>query len=141
MSFFTALDVSASALSAERLRVDLATANLANARSTRTAEGGPYKRKDAVFRAVAVGESFSNRFDSAVRRVKVEGIVDGKGKPREIFNPTHPDADENGLVKMPNVDVTEELVNLMSAQRSFEANISVIQASREMAQRALRIGR
>lgn len=141
MSFFTALEVSASALKAERLRVDLATANLANARSTRTAEGGPYKRKDPVFRAVPITDTFGTRFDRAVRQVKVDRIAEGTGAPREIFNPTHPDADSEGLVKMPNVDISEELVNLMSAQRSFEANISVIQASREMAQRALRIGR
>jgi len=141
MSFFTSLKVTASALSAERLRVDLASANLANANSTQSVEGGPYRRRDAVFRAVPLENSFASELDRAVRAVQVPGVRLDPRPPREIFNPSHPDADERGVVLLPNVSIVEELVNLRNAQRSFEANLTAVGASREMAQRALRIGR
>lgn len=141
MSFFSSLAVAGSGLRAERLRVDLATANLANQNSTRTPEGGPYRRRDPVLQAVAFGDRFGSGFESALRQVSVRRIVTDARPPREIFDPSHPDADERGVVLMPNVNIAEEMVNLMSAQRAFEADLTVIRTSREMAERALRLGR
>ena len=141
MSFFTTLVVSGSALGAERLRVDLASANLANARSTRTPEGGPYQRRDAVFAAVPAGGAFSSELGRAIHRVQIAGIAVDPRPPREVFDPSHPDADDRGIVRLPNVQVVEESVNLMNASRSFEANLMAIRTSRSMAERALRLGR
>ncbi len=141
MCFFSSLEFAASGLAADRMRVDLATTNLANANSTRTAAGGPYRRQDPALRAVGTEGTFSDRLSRAFQRVRIDGVVSDQKPPREVFNPSHPDANEDGVVLMPNVDTVEEMVNLMNAQRSFDANVSVIQASREMAQRALRIGR
>ncbi len=140
MSFFNTLEIASSALLAERTRVDLASANLANANSTRTPEGGPYKRQDPVFSSVSFGPTFGSDLDREVRKVEVRRIVTDQSAPRQVFNPSHPDANGEGMVLMPNVDVGEELVNLMSAQRAYEANLNAIQVSREMAQRAIRIG-
>ncbi len=135
------LVVSGSALGAERLRVDLASANLANARSTRTPEGGPYQRRDAVFASVPAAGAFATELGRAVHRVQIVGIALDPRPPREVFDPSHPDADDRGIVRLPNVQVVEESVNLMNAARSFEANLMAIRTSREMAERALRLGR
>ena len=139
MSYFTALRISGGALSVERARADLATANLANA--TRSPEGGPYRRRDPVLRAVPLGDAFGNQLDRAIRAVRLERVVADPRPPREVFNPSHPDADQRGIVKLPNVQMVEELVNLQSAQRSYEANLQALSASRDMALRALRIGK
>ncbi len=141
MSFFTSLQLIASGLHAERLRVDLATANIANANSTRTPEGGPYRRLDPVLRARPLEGAFADRLRRSFRTVSIERIVRDPRPPREVFNPSHPDADENGILRLPNVQIVEEMVNLMNARRSYDANIAALRVSREMAQRALRIGR
>lgn len=141
MSFFTSLRVSASALRAERLRVDLASQNLANANATRTPEGGPYRRRDPVLAAEPIQGAFQDRLSRQIREVGVPRIAIDQRPPRQIFDPNHPDADENGMVATPNVNVVEEMVNLMNARRSYEANLSVLSIGREMVQRALRIGR
>ena len=141
MSFFSSLLISGSALGVERARADLATSNMANANATRGPEGGPYRRRDPVIRSNPLGHSFDNRLQRAIRGVEVTRVAVDPRPPREVFNPSHPDADERGVVRMPNVQVVEEMVNLMNAQRSYEANIQVIQSSRDMALRALRIGR
>jgi flagellar basal-body rod protein FlgC len=141
MSFLTTLVVSGSALTAERLRVDLASANLANARSTHSPEGGPYRRRDPVFEAVESSGRFGSQLDRAIRAVRVRHIAIDRSPPREVFDPSHPDADGHGIVRLPNVRVVEEMVNLMNASRSYEANLSALRTGREMAERALRIGR
>lgn len=141
MSFFTSLRVNGSALAAERLRVDLASANLANANSTRTAEGGPYRRRDPILQAVPLGGSFGSEMERAVRMVEVRRIVIDPRPPRELFNPSHPDADGQGIVRLPNVQMVEETVNLMNASRAYEANLVAISISREMAERAMRMGK
>ncbi len=141
MSFFTSLAVSGSGLAAERLRVELASANLANANSTRTVEGGPYRRRDPIIQAVGLGGGFGSDLDRAIRGVQVRAVRIDPSAPREVFNPGHPDADERGIVQLPNVTAVEELVNLRNAQRSFEANLAALNITRELAQRALRIGR
>ena len=141
MSFFTSLRVNGSALAAERLRVDLASANLANANSTRTAEGGPYRRRDPILQAVPLSGSFGSEIERAVRMVNVRRIVIDQRPPREVFNPSHPDADGQGIVRLPNVQMVEETVNLMNASRAYEANLVAISISREMAERAMRMGK
>jgi flagellar basal-body rod protein FlgC len=141
MSFFTSLRVNGSALAAERLRVDLASANLANANSTRTAEGGPYRRRDPILQAVPLSGSFGSEIERAVRMVSVRRIVIDQRPPREVFNPSHPDADGQGIVRLPNVQMVEETVNLMNASRAYEANLVAISISREMAERAMRMGK
>ena len=141
MSFFTSLRVNGSALAAERLRVDLASANLANANSTRTAEGGPYRRRDPILQAVPLSGSFGSEIERAVRMVDVRRIVIDPRPPREVFNPSHPDADSQGIVRLPNVQMVEETVNLMNASRAYEANLVAISISREMAERAMRMGK
>ncbi len=141
MSFFTSLRVNGSALAAERLRVDLASANLANANSTRTAEGGPYRRRDPILQAVPLGGSFGSEIERAVRMVDVRRIVIDPRPPREVFNPSHPDANGQGIVRLPNVQMVEETVNLMNASRAYEANLLAISISRDMAERAMRMGK
>ena len=141
MSFFTSLAISTSGMTSERLRVDLASANLANANSTSTPEGGPYRRRDAVIGSVPQFGAFGDRLERAVQAVQVRRIATDDSPPREIFQPSHPDADENGMLRLPNVQVVEETVNLLNAQRSFEANVAAIESSRSMAERALQIGK
>jgi flagellar basal-body rod protein FlgC len=141
MSFFSSLSVTASGLKAERLRADLASANLANANSTRTAEGGPYRRRDPVLRTLSHGSAFGSELDRAVRLVDVRRVVIDSRPPREVFNPSHPDANEDGMVKLPNVQVVEEITNLMNASRAYQANIAAVKVGREMAERAIKMGR
>jgi flagellar basal-body rod protein FlgC len=141
MSFLTTLIVSGSALDAERLRVDLASANLANARSTRSAEGGPYRRRDPVIAAVPMSKPFASELSRAIRAVQIQRVQLDSRPPRELFDPSHPDADERGIVRMPNVQMIEEMVNLQNAARAYEANLMAIRTGRQMVERALRLGR
>ena len=141
MSFFTSLRVSTSAMSAERLRVDLASANLANANSTRTEAGGPYRRRDPVLEAVPLRVGFGSALDRAIHTVRVRSIVIDPRPPRLVFNPSHPDADANGMLSLPNIRVIEETTNLMNASRAYEANIAAITVGRQMAERAMRMGK
>ncbi len=145
MDFFHALQVSSSGLSAQRLRMNLISANLANVNTTRTAEGGPYRRKEAVFAAQPVEADFRRHLRSHLAErlpeVQVLGIVDDPNPPLVKYDPSHPDADSNGYVSMPNLNVMEEMVNMISATRSYEANLTAIKAAKDMAGRALEIGR
>lgn len=141
MSFFDSLALSAGGLNVERARADVATANLTNANATRSADGGPYRRRDTVLESEPIGRAFGDRLQRALRGARVKSIATDNRPPREIFKPGHPDADAEGIVRLPNISTIEEMVNLMSAQRSYEANLEAMQVSREMAQRALRIGR
>jgi len=141
MDFFTAFDVSATGLSAQRVRMNVVSSNLANVNSTETPEGGPYRRKDVVFSAEPVQGSFQNVLDDRLRQVKAAEIVEDKRPFRTVYEPYHPNADKNGYVHYPNVTVVEEMVNMLSASRSYEANISVIKATKNMANKALEIGR
>jgi len=138
---FSALEVAGSGLTAERGRMNVIASNLANARTTRTAEGGPYKRLDPVFEAKSLAP---NAFDPVMRNVhKVEiGRVERSDEPGQlIYDPEHPDADEAGYVEMPNVNVVTEMVNLMTASRAYEAGVTSIESIKSMASAALRIGR
>lgn len=145
MDFFSAMDVSSSALSAERTRINLISGNLANASTTRTPEGGPYKRKDAVFSAVQPDKPFSRVLDGIsgkqVRQVQVSSIVEDQNPPRMQYDPSHPDADPQGYVAMPNVNVIEEMADMLTASRAYEANVTAVQAAKSMAMKTLEISR
>lgn len=145
MDFFNSINVSSSALSAERTRMNLISSNLANANASRTPEGGPYKRKDAVFTATPLDNSFNRALDGAtaqqVRRVEVSQIVEDQNPPRLQYDPGHPDADPQGYVAMPNVNVVEEMADMIGATRAYEANVTAVQAAKSMALKTLEIGR
>ncbi|KAB8039593.1 flagellar basal body rod protein FlgC [Silvanigrella paludirubra] len=145
MSFLEGLKISASGLSAERIRMNVISSNLANANTSRTEEGGPYKRKDVLFTARNSGLSFDNlmrlAFDPNLKEVKVDGITEDRRAPRLVYNPNHPDANENGYVAMPNISVMEEMVNMITSNRSFESDTQAINATKSMAMTAIGIGR
>ncbi|MDD2270766.1 MAG: flagellar basal body rod protein FlgC [Desulfuromonadaceae bacterium] len=145
MDFFSAMNVSSSALAAERTRMNLISSNLANANATRTPEGGPYKRKDAVFTATPVENKFHRALDGAtaqqVRRVEVSEIVEDQSAPRLQYDPSNPDANPQGYVAMPNVNVVEEMADMIAASRAYEANVTAVQAAKSMAMKTLEIGK
>lgn len=145
MDFFTAMNTSSSALTAERTRMNLISSNLANINTTRTPEGGPYKRKDAVFAATPVTDGFGRTLDGIagknLRQVSVAEIVEDKNPPRMQYDPSHPDADPQGYVAMPNVNVVEEMADMITASRVYEANIMSAQAAKSMALKTLEISR
>lgn len=143
ISVLRSFAISASGMTAERLRMDTIANNLANANTTRTADGGPYRRQIPVFAAREAARPASGRRASAFTGmgVRVVGIAYDPGPPRLVYDPEHPDADENGYVHMPNVDVVREMVDLISASRAYEANITSFNTAKAMAMRALDIGR
>lgn len=145
MDLFTSMQTSSSALTAERTRMNLISGNLANANTTRTPEGGPYKRKDAVFSATPLDGQFGKALDSAarqqLRQVTVTEIVEDKSPPRLQYDPNHPDANAQGYVAMPNVNVVEEMTDMISSTRVYEANVAAAQAAKSMALKTLEIGR
>ena len=134
-----AVDVSASALNAERARLDIIASNLANAQTTRDVDGEAYKRKQIIFESVLMDAKDGIKAGRELG-VKVAGVVDDKSPMPKIYNPSHPHADENGMLTMPNVNVIEEMVDLMTATRAYEANTKVVQSSKRMAESAMRIG-
>ena len=144
MDFFDALQISSSGLSAQRLRMNLISANLANINTTRTKDGGPYRRKDPVFAAQAPAASFRDilrkRQKAFLKEVAVVGIIEDGRPPIKKYDPTHPDADDNGYLAMPNINLMEEMVNMISATRSYEAGVTAIQSAKDMALKALEIG-
>ena len=144
MDALTAMQISGSALKAERTRLNIAAMNLANANTTRTLEGGPYKAKSVVFAAKPLEGSFRDTLNSTAERLRsvvVAEVVDDKAPFKEVYDPSHPDADANGIVQMPNVNVAEQMVDMMSARRSYEANVTALDAVKNMALRALDISR
>lgn len=133
MGFFNLLNVAGTGLSAQRIRINVISSNLANANTTKTETGEPYKRKDLIFREVLEGEFRGG--------VKVDSIVEDK-KPFVLkYDPGHPDANEEGYVQYPNVNPIEEMVNMIEATRSYEANVTVLNTAKQLAMRALEIGR
>jgi flagellar basal-body rod protein FlgC len=136
MDFFTALHISSSGLSAERTRVNIASSNLANAETTRTPEGGAYRRLDPVFQSVAASlEAGAN----GPQAVAVQQIVADPTPGKRIYSPGHPDADPDGFVVLPNVNPVHEVVNLLSASRGYEANTTAVETLKQMASRAIEI--
>lgn len=148
MSFWQSLRISSSGLLAQRLRLDVISNNIANSQTTRTAEGGPYKRQDVVFMPQD-RQSFLPAFIAARRGdtstveggVTVSQIVTDQEPGARVYDPTHPDADKDGYVTYPNVNPVVEMTNMLSATRSYEANLAVVDAVKRMALRALDIGR
>jgi flagellar basal-body rod protein FlgC len=135
-----AIAASASALNAERVRLEVAVSNLANAESTRGPDGQPYRRRDVVL------ESAPQTFDEALGKasatgVKVAAIVEDQSPFKRRYDPAHPDADSTGFVAMPNVDTPEEMVNMLSASRAYQANLTAIGLLRELVQKSLELGK
>jgi len=149
MDLTDSLAVSVSALDAHRHRLNVIASNLANAQSTKTSTGGPYRRRDVVFQAAPVSSAFQRAFSQvskgggryALDGVKVARVIEDQKPGQTVYDPRHPDADKKGFVTMPNVNVMEEMVNMIGASRAYEANVQAVNATRTMWNRALEIGR
>lgn len=148
MGVLRALEIAGSALTAQRLRMDVTASNIANAEATRTPEGGPYRRERVVFTPIRpqAGAEFrqvwtSSSPSAAPGGVQVEAITRDNAEPRRVRDPGNPDADANGDVAYPNVDLVTEMTDMLAASRAYEASITVIGVAKSMAQRALDIGR
>lgn len=146
MGFFNSINISASGLAAEKLRMDVISKNIANVNTTKTASGTPYRRQVVVFQESEKQIPFSQYLSDASKNitssgVKVTGIVEDKSPFKMVYDPGHPEADENGYVQMPNIDVMTEMVNMISASRAYEANVTSINTTKSMAMKALEIGR
>jgi len=143
LDFMDTVNISASGMTAQRFRLDVIASNIANAETTRTEEGGPYRR-----RAVLFAEAFQNAVDAlnppdvaSLAGVRVARVEADSGPFRMVYDPSHPDADDNGYVQMPNVNVLREMVDLINAQRAYEANVSALNTTKAFANAALQIGK
>lgn len=134
MSVFSGMRISASGLSAERMRMDIISSNIANVKTTRTEDGGAYKRKVATFE-----ENYDEKL--GMLGVKVSSIEDDKSPMNRVYEPSNPDADEEGYVEYPNVDLLVEMTDLISASRSYESNVDSLNAQKNMISKALEIGK
>jgi flagellar basal-body rod protein FlgC len=149
MSIFRSMRISGSAMTAERLRMDVISNNIANSQTTRTEEGGAYRRKQVIFQAQEKEGPPVSRFKREVdlwdqnrlAGVRVARIVEDEENMSRTYDPSHPDADGDGFVEYPNIDITTEMVDLMAASKAYQANITVVQTTKSMAQAALQIGR
>jgi flagellar basal-body rod protein FlgC len=141
MDVFTGMDVLSSGLSAERTRMNVTASNLANLNTTRTAAGGPYTRLDPVFATTNMQRPFRDVLDAQIHGVQVKALEPDPTPPRVVYDPGHPDADGEGYVQLPNINMVEEMVNMITASRSYEAGVTSMQSFKTMAQRALTIGR
>jgi flagellar basal-body rod protein FlgC len=143
MDVLNTFKISGSALKAHSLRLNTISSNLANVETTSTPEGGPYKKQSTYFQTKPL--SFQEHLDGKVRQnlkgVEVSKIIEDQRPPRKVYNPSHPDAQEDGYVEMPNINVLEEMVDMMSATRSYQANVTAIKSAKRMAMKALEIGR
>ncbi|WP_343248387.1 flagellar basal body rod protein FlgC [Diplocloster hominis] len=144
MGYLDSLNITGSALTAERFRTDIILQNLANQNTTRTEEGGPYRRRQVVLRERPL--DFKSELDQAYRNVQnggvyVEEVVESQNDLVPVYDPEHPDADEEGYVMMPNVNSAEEMVDLMAATRAYEANLTALNVAKAMAMKALEIGK
>ena len=135
------MDIAASGLAAQRARVAAASSNLANVNTTRTQEGGPYRRRDPVFVTEPAAGPFGSALGRAIRSVRVREVAVDSRAPLRRLDPGHPDADGEGYVSLPRVDVVSEIANVLSASRSYEANLVILRKVREMSQAARQIGR
>ena len=142
MDFFSAMEVISSGLTSQRVRLNTTSSNLANANTTRTEEGGPYKRRDPIYRATNISDQggFANNLDSAMRGVEVTEIIKDEAPARKVFDPQHPDAGEDGYVEFPNVNLVEEMVNMVMASRAYEAGVTAMRSVKSMANKAINLG-
>ena len=144
MDVMTSMRVSSSGMSANRMRMNTISSNIANINTTRTAEGGPYRRKDVVFEAIPDAKNFGEILTSEenkVARVQVTDVHVDRRAPVPKYEPHHPEADENGYVYYPNINLMEEMANMIQANRAYEANATAMKAAKGMAMTALEIGR
>jgi len=143
MDIFTTMKISASALKAQRIRLNAISSNIANIETTRTPDGGPYRKREVVFKSTQQGfaDTLDRHLNNAVHGVKVAQIQASTLPPRMIYEPSHPDADAEGQVAMPNISLVEETADMMSASRAYDANVTVIKSAKRMALKALEIGR
>lgn len=148
MSLMNAMEILSSGLTATRLRMNVTSSNLANANTTRRAGGaGPYRRLNTVYSSTEVrphtpfAQVLQDQFAQSLRGVKVDKVVPDTRAPRQVHDPGHPDADANGIVKYPNVNVIEEMVDMIVASRVYEAGVTAMQSVKSMANKALTIGR
>lgn len=147
MSFLSSLNISGSALTAQKLRMDVIAQNLSNAQTTRTENGTPYRRKMVVFQENDNQTKFENVLSDAQEKaqytggVKVSSIVEDESDLKPVYDPSNPDANENGYVMMPNVDTAKEMIDMISSTRSYEANVTAFNSIKSMAEKALEIGR
>lgn len=146
MSFLSSMNICASGLTAQRTRLDIASENITNIQNTRTESGGPYRRKMVVFQAMDGNAGFKGKLNQAMGKntnagVRVTGVVEDQRPFKTVYNPDHPDANEEGYVEMPNVDLLKETVDSMEASRAYDANLTALNAIKLMASKALEIGR
>ena len=141
MHFSKSFDISISGLNAQRKRLDIIANNLANIETTKTEQGGPYRRKMVVMSPQSSGMEFDDVLNSQVEGVKIDGIVEDQSSLERVYDPGHPDADEEGYLSKPNVDLFVETINMLTAKRAFEANVAAIKTMREMTLKAFEIGR
>lgn len=145
MDVFKTMDVIGSALTAERARLNAISSNVANANTTRAADGsGPYRRKDVVLESVPAQNEFGEMVDQKMNtqtEVRVVEVREDASAPRKVYSPDHPDADAEGYVGMPNVNPVVEMANMISADRAFQADVNVFQTTKQMALKALEIGK
>ncbi|MCL1816612.1 MAG: flagellar basal body rod protein FlgC [Clostridiales bacterium] len=150
MPFLNSINISASALTAERFRMDTIAENLANIQNTRTADGGPYRRRYVIFQERQSAADFStifkrnritNYYPAPGGGVRVVGVGQDDAPFKLEYNPTHPDADEDGYLQLPNVEVVQEMTDMMAAYRTYEANITALNTFKDMAMKTLEIGR
>lgn len=140
MDILDTLRISASGMTAQRVRLQAVASNMANARTTKTEDGGPYQRQMPVFEAISV-DRFGSMVDREMSRVEVIDVVADDDPGPLVYDPGHPDANVEGYVQMPNVNVLEEMVDMMTTSRTYEANASVIETTYEMARKALELSR
>lgn len=148
MDLFNVFALSGAGMSVQKSRMNVISGNLANAQTTRTPEGGPYQRRSIVFRAVRQKGKFSSMLGAdqpgisrRVLSVEVAGVKTSAQKPKQIYDPGHPDANEQGFVSYPNINVMQEMVDLLSAVRSYEANMTVFNSTKTLIRRVLDLGR
>ncbi len=145
MDFMTALDIGASGLSAERTHINIISMNLANAKTTRTPDGGPYRRRSVVMESIPVDASFKKQMEGALdqelRGVRVQSVAIDKRPFKLVYEPGHADANEDGYVAYPDINVVEEMAALMTAQRGYEANVTTVDTIKQMYNKALEINR
>ena len=140
MNILDTLRISSSGLTSQRIRLQTIASNMANTESTKTAEGGPYRRKMPVFRSVPV-DDFGSRLERMLNRVEVVDIKSSDEDFPVVYNPGHPDADENGYVELPNVQILHEMVDMMTATRTYEANTAAVETTYQLVTMALELGR
>lgn len=141
MDFTTNFQICGSGLSAQRAKMDVITSNLANASTTKTAEGGPYRRKTIVLKAEDIDEPFDKTLRGALAEVKVDQVAEDPSPMKSIYDPAHPDADEKGFVLMPNVNAITEMADMINVSRNYEAVVTTFDATKSMALKTLEIGK